>query len=113
MTRNRRADARRRRHTWWTRALGLAVAPLAAAAGVAGVVALATVPDAVDEVRAFRSARPCTLLMSPPADCLHTYPATVRGTVIENEGRSQLYLLELDGRHPVPAELDMDDEDPR
>ncbi|MEU1573437.1 hypothetical protein ABZ519_20210 [Streptomyces collinus] len=112
MTRNSRADARRRRRTRWTRALGLAVAPLAAAAGVAGIVALATVPDAVDEVRAFRSARPCTLPVSPTADCLHTYPATVRGTVIENEGRSQLYLLELDGRHPVPTELDMDDEAP-
>jgi hypothetical protein len=103
---------RRLRHTRRTRAWGLYVTPLAALAGVAGVVALATVPDLVDEVRAFHSARPCALPVSPTADCLHSYPATVRGTVIENEGRNHLYLLKLDGPHPIPAELDMDDEVP-
>ncbi|WP_238431384.1 hypothetical protein [Streptomyces cavernae] len=50
--------------------------------------------------------------MSPTADCLHSHAATVRETVIENEGRNQLYLLKLDGRPPVPAELQLDDEAP-
>ncbi|KUO19814.1 hypothetical protein [Streptomyces dysideae] len=112
MTRSRRAEVRRRRRASWRRALGMCVVPLAVLAGVAGVAALATVPDLVDEVRAFRAARPCVLPASAPADCLHTYPATVRGKVIENEGRSQLYLLKLDGPPPVPAELDMGDEEP-
>lgn len=112
MTRSKRAEARRRRRTRWTRAWGLSVAPLAALAGVAGVVALSTVPGLVDEVQVFHSARPCAVPVSPSADCLRTYPATVRGTVIENEGRSQLYLLKLDGPRQIPAELDMDDEDP-
>lgn len=66
-------------------------------AGVAGVVALSTAPGLVDEVQVFRCARPCAVPVSPSAACLRTYPATVRGTVIENEGRSQLYLLKLDG----------------
>lgn len=112
MARNRGAEVRRRRRTRWTRVWGLSVAPLAALAGVAGVVALSTVPGLVDEVQVFHSARPCAVPVSPSADCLRTYPATVRGTVIENEGRSQLYLLKLDGPRPIPAELDMDDEDP-
>ncbi|WNZ06439.1 hypothetical protein [Streptomyces sp. 11x1] len=112
MARSRGAEVRRRGRTRWTRAWGLCVLPPAVLAAVAGVVALATVPDLVHEVQAFHSARPCAVTMSPPVDCLRSYPATVRGTVIENEGRSQLYLLELDGPRPVPAELDMNDEDP-
>lgn len=112
MDRKRRAEVRRRKHTRWTRAWGLSVAPLAALAGVAGVVALTTVPDLMDEVQAFHSARPCAVPGPPSADCLRTYPATVRGTVIEHEGRNHLYLLKLDGPRPIPAELDMDDEVP-
>ncbi|OAH09857.1 hypothetical protein [Streptomyces jeddahensis] len=112
MSRSKRAEARRLRRARWNWAWGLLVVPLAAMAGAAGVVVLATVPDSVDEVRAFRFARPCTLPGAATANCLRTYPATVRGTAIENQGRSQLYLLKLDGPHPIPAELDMDDEVP-
>ncbi|NNJ06006.1 hypothetical protein HHX38_17970 [Streptomyces sp. PKU-MA01144] len=111
-TRSRRAEARRRGRTWWTRAGGLSVALLGAVAALAGVAALSTVPDSVDEVRVFRSARPCAVPVSPSADCLRTYPATVRGTVVEHAARGGLYLLKLDGPRPIPAELDMGDEEP-
>ncbi|MFD9972829.1 hypothetical protein [Streptomyces sp. NPDC059017] len=112
MSRSKRAEARRRRPAWWNRAWGLLVVPLAVMAGAAGIVVLVTVPDSVNEVRAFRSARPCTFPQAVAADCLRTYPATVRGTAVENQGRSQLYLLKLDGPPPIPAELDMDGEVP-
>ncbi|MGW5236377.1 hypothetical protein ACWEQU_29825 [Streptomyces nodosus] len=110
----RAAERARRllRTTWWHRVWGTAAVLLGAAAVTATAVLLASVPGALEDVRAYRAARPCPSPVAPAADCLRTVPATVRGKTIQEGHRNPRYKLFLDGPRGVPAELEMDGPDP-
>ncbi|MFD8386221.1 hypothetical protein ACFV2X_48300 [Streptomyces sp. NPDC059679] len=58
-----------------------------------------------------RAAGPCPA-RSSGEDCLRTTAATVRDTVIRDEGKTSEYTLKLTGPRPVPAEVDMGAADP-
>ncbi|MBQ0827146.1 hypothetical protein [Streptomyces tagetis] len=101
-----------RRWTRWHRVWGTVAALLGAAALVTAAVSVAFVPELLDDVRDFENARPCPTAGPAPADCLRPVLATVRGTVIRDEGRNQQYHLLLRGDRDVPAELEMYGADP-
>ncbi|MFE9649808.1 hypothetical protein ACFYO0_38005 [Streptomyces sp. NPDC006365] len=116
MARNRHArppsDTRVFRLTLWHRAWGLCAALLGAAVIVAAILILSFVPELMGDVRAYRAAEPCPAGASPGDNCIRTFPATVRGTVIRESAKSPEYTLKLTGSRPVPSELSMDDSAP-
>ncbi|MEV5007316.1 hypothetical protein [Streptomyces sp. NPDC055692] len=103
-----------RRLTWWHRIWGSAAVLLGVAAVTATVVLLASVPDLLADVRAFRAARPCPITgpVASGLDCLRSVPATVEGKVIREQTKNNEYTLMLRGSDRVPASLDMGWPDP-
>ncbi|MGX1128336.1 hypothetical protein RKD49_000526 [Streptomyces glaucescens] len=96
----RRARLRRRRVSA-VAALLVGIALLAT-----GAFRMVEVTRAADTAREFRAAEPCD---GAGTDCLRTVAVTVRDTRSADDGR---HVLRLDGPHPVPSEVTLEDPEP-
>ncbi|MEU2183101.1 hypothetical protein [Streptomyces thermolilacinus] len=101
-----------RRRTAWHRMWGLCAALLGVAMLLLGAAGLATVPDLIEDEKAFGTATACTTLSSPHDDCLRSFDAAVTRTVIKEQNKSSEYTLYLDGPARVPRSIDMGDSEP-
>ncbi|MFE3642539.1 hypothetical protein ACFXOM_16245 [Streptomyces sp. NPDC059169] len=95
------------RRVVWHRAWGLCSALVGLVLVVLAGAGLATVPDLMDEERAFEAAVPCGSSAVAGADCLRPVGATVMRTVIQDVPKHEEFTLRLGGPPDVPHEIDM------
>ncbi|MFB7331257.1 hypothetical protein ACFC00_06385 [Streptomyces adustus] len=104
-----RQARRTRLRIWLHRAWGSCAFVLGAGLLVAATVEVGEIPGSLAEERSYLTAEACTpaAALDARADCLRSIRASVRSTVIIDEGKRQQFTVRLAGPSPVPKEVDL------